>query len=175
MRESILALRDQHSPQFNNIACLRTNAQKYLINYFRKGQLTKLFFLFPVRETFSQDGKQPIAQSYRAHTQGTGSLTTEAGTAMTYLVCSPMHNVPLLCMALILLPPGGCLVVPEGMMGAFRGATRSACLSFKTWRVAGSALQGWDAPPPHHQPSTAGRLRIPPCARRHALHHHRCA
>lgn len=49
VRERILALRDQHSPQYNNIACLRTNAQKHLINYFRKGQLTKLFFLFPVR------------------------------------------------------------------------------------------------------------------------------
>ena len=49
VRERILALREQHSPQYNNVACLRTNAQKYLINYFRKGQMTKLFFLFPVR------------------------------------------------------------------------------------------------------------------------------
>ena len=49
VRERILALRDQHHPQYNNIACLRTNAQKHLVNYFRKGQLTKLFFLFPVR------------------------------------------------------------------------------------------------------------------------------
>ncbi|CAL5228892.1 g12108 [Coccomyxa viridis] len=47
VRERILALRDQHSPQYSNIACLRTNAQKHLVNYFRKGQLTKLFFLFP--------------------------------------------------------------------------------------------------------------------------------
>lgn len=48
VRERILALREQSSPQYSNIACLRTNAQKYLIHYFRKGQLTKLFFLFPV-------------------------------------------------------------------------------------------------------------------------------
>ncbi|CAK0784917.1 hypothetical protein CVIRNUC_008122 [Coccomyxa viridis] len=47
VRERILALREQSSPQYSNIACLRTNAQKYLIHYFRKGQLTKLFFLFP--------------------------------------------------------------------------------------------------------------------------------
>ena len=53
VRERILALRDQHSPQYSNIACLRTNAQKYLVNYFRKGQLTKLFFLFPVCTLFS--------------------------------------------------------------------------------------------------------------------------
>lgn len=31
------------------MSVLRTNAQKYLPNYFRKGQLEKLFFLFPVR------------------------------------------------------------------------------------------------------------------------------
>ncbi len=54
VRERILALREQHSGQYSNIACLRTNAQKYLINYFRKGQLTKLFFLFPV--CFLPDG-----------------------------------------------------------------------------------------------------------------------
>ena len=48
VRERILALREQHSGQYGNVACLRTNAQKYLVNYFRKGQLTKLFFLFPV-------------------------------------------------------------------------------------------------------------------------------
>lgn len=51
VKERILALREEHSPQYSNIACLRTNAQKYLVNYFRKGQLTKLFFLFPVQCT----------------------------------------------------------------------------------------------------------------------------
>lgn len=30
-----------------NIAVMRMNAQKYLPNFFEKGQLTKLFFLFP--------------------------------------------------------------------------------------------------------------------------------
>lgn len=29
------------------MACLRTNAMKYLPNYFHKGQLSKMFFLFP--------------------------------------------------------------------------------------------------------------------------------
>ena len=54
VRERILALREQSSPQYRNIACLRTNAQKYLVHYFRKGQLTKLFFLFPVRNPCPQ-------------------------------------------------------------------------------------------------------------------------
>eukprot|EP00951_Prasinocladus_malaysianus_P037658 scaffold406389_cov51-Prasinocladus_malaysianus.AAC.1 len=33
----------------HNVSVMRTNAQKFLPNYFRKGQLQKLFFLFPVR------------------------------------------------------------------------------------------------------------------------------
>ncbi|XP_043258198.1 tRNA (guanine-N(7)-)-methyltransferase isoform X1 [Colletes latitarsis] len=45
--DRILALRSQYPGQYQNIACLRTNAMKYLPNYFRKGQLKKMFFLYP--------------------------------------------------------------------------------------------------------------------------------
>jgi hypothetical protein len=41
-------LRREHPGQYQNISCMRSNAMKYLPNYFRKGQLEKLFFLFPV-------------------------------------------------------------------------------------------------------------------------------
>jgi tRNA (guanine-N7-)-methyltransferase len=41
------ALRKLHPGQYGNIACMRTNAMKYLTNYFEKGQLSKMFFLFP--------------------------------------------------------------------------------------------------------------------------------
>eukprot|EP00088_Acartia_fossae_P004185 TRINITY_DN1177_c0_g1_i5.p1 TRINITY_DN1177_c0_g1~~TRINITY_DN1177_c0_g1_i5.p1 ORF type:complete len:276 (-),score=55.92 TRINITY_DN1177_c0_g1_i5:300-1082(-) len=47
VRDRIKALRVKHPGQFNNIACIRTNAMKYLPNFFRKGQLSKMFFLFP--------------------------------------------------------------------------------------------------------------------------------
>ncbi|EIE27311.1 guanine-7-methyltransferase, partial [Coccomyxa subellipsoidea C-169] len=47
VKERVLALRRENPGQYSNISCLRTNAQKYLVHYFRKGQLTKLFFLFP--------------------------------------------------------------------------------------------------------------------------------
>ena len=50
VKERIAALRTDHPGQYANISCLRTNAQKYLPYYFNKGQLTKLFFLFPVRQ-----------------------------------------------------------------------------------------------------------------------------
>ncbi|XP_023721152.1 tRNA (guanine-N(7)-)-methyltransferase [Cryptotermes secundus] len=43
----IAALRSQHPGKYENIACLRTNAMKYLPNYFNKGQLKKIFFLYP--------------------------------------------------------------------------------------------------------------------------------
>ncbi len=49
VKERVLALRREHPGQFGNIACVRTNTQKYLTNFFFKAQLTKLFFLFPAR------------------------------------------------------------------------------------------------------------------------------
>ncbi|XP_011177566.1 tRNA (guanine-N(7)-)-methyltransferase [Zeugodacus cucurbitae] len=45
--DRIKALRTLHPGEYNNIACLRTNAMKYLPNYFRKSQLDKMFFLYP--------------------------------------------------------------------------------------------------------------------------------
>ncbi|RZC40398.1 tRNA (guanine-N(7)-)-methyltransferase, partial [Asbolus verrucosus] len=36
--DRIAALRSQNPNQYQNIACLRTNAMKYLPNYFKKGQ-----------------------------------------------------------------------------------------------------------------------------------------
>jgi len=47
VRDRIKALRLKHQGQFSNVACIRTNAMKYLPNFFRKGQLSKMFFLFP--------------------------------------------------------------------------------------------------------------------------------
>lgn len=38
--DRIKALRVQHPGQYENVACLRTNAMKYLPNYFRKGQVS---------------------------------------------------------------------------------------------------------------------------------------
>ncbi|XP_067655230.1 tRNA (guanine-N(7)-)-methyltransferase-like [Haliotis asinina] len=47
VKDRIKALREQNPEQYQNIACIRTNAMKYLPNYFFKGQLSKMFFLFP--------------------------------------------------------------------------------------------------------------------------------
>ncbi|XP_035215311.1 tRNA (guanine-N(7)-)-methyltransferase-like [Stegodyphus dumicola] len=47
VQERIKALRLQNPGKYENIACIRSNAMKYLPNFFRKGQLSKMFFLFP--------------------------------------------------------------------------------------------------------------------------------
>lgn len=49
-------LRRENPGQYHNISVLRHNAMKYLPNFFRKGQLTKLFFLFPVSLGFRPQG-----------------------------------------------------------------------------------------------------------------------
>lgn len=38
--DKIAALRQQHPGQYQNIACIRSNAMKYLPNFFRKGQVS---------------------------------------------------------------------------------------------------------------------------------------
>jgi tRNA (guanine-N7-)-methyltransferase len=45
--DRIETLRILHPGKYQNIACLRTNSMKYLVNYFEKGQLSKMFFLYP--------------------------------------------------------------------------------------------------------------------------------
>ncbi|TMS35564.1 hypothetical protein L596_002942 [Steinernema carpocapsae] len=47
VRDKIQALRTREPGQYKNVCCLRTNAMKYLPNYFEKGQLSKMFFLYP--------------------------------------------------------------------------------------------------------------------------------
>jgi tRNA (guanine-N7-)-methyltransferase len=47
VKERIKSLRALHPGQYENIACVRTNSMKYLVNYFKKGQLSKMFFLYP--------------------------------------------------------------------------------------------------------------------------------
>ncbi|KAM4583037.1 tRNA (guanine-N(7)-)-methyltransferase [Fundulus diaphanus] len=47
VQDRIRSLRDLNPGSYQNIACLRSNAMKYLPNFFFKGQLSKMFFLFP--------------------------------------------------------------------------------------------------------------------------------
>lgn len=40
-------MRASNPGQYENISVVRTNSMKYIPNYFEKGQLSKMFFLFP--------------------------------------------------------------------------------------------------------------------------------
>lgn len=42
----IEALRENNPNQYQNIACIRTNAMKYLPNYFKKGQVINYSICF---------------------------------------------------------------------------------------------------------------------------------
>lgn len=47
VQDRIKALQSRNPGSFCNVACLRTNAMKYLPNYFKRHQLSKMFFLYP--------------------------------------------------------------------------------------------------------------------------------
>lgn len=47
VKDRIEVLRKLNPGQYENIACIRTNSMKFLTNYFHKGQLLKMFFLYP--------------------------------------------------------------------------------------------------------------------------------
>ena len=45
-RINALRIKSNHT-KFNNIAVLHTNSMKTITNYFKKGQISKMFFCFP--------------------------------------------------------------------------------------------------------------------------------
>uniref|UniRef100_A0A7S4DB82 tRNA (guanine(46)-N(7))-methyltransferase n=2 Tax=Heterosigma akashiwo TaxID=2829 RepID=A0A7S4DB82_HETAK len=47
VRLRIEALRKQNPGEYQNAAVLRTNAMRYLPNFFKKGEIEKMFFCFP--------------------------------------------------------------------------------------------------------------------------------
>ena len=49
VQDRISALRAQNpnTLQYQNIACIRANTMKFLPNFFRKGQLSRIFLCFP--------------------------------------------------------------------------------------------------------------------------------
>ncbi|KAI9885136.1 MAG: Intermediate filament protein [Watsoniomyces obsoletus] len=49
VQDRIRTLRSQHtkSGAYQNVACIRANSMKFLPNFFRKGQLSKIFICFP--------------------------------------------------------------------------------------------------------------------------------
>ena len=67
--DRIAALRSQNPGQYQNIACLRTNAMKYLPNYFRKGQVSRLLLLvlllLIINKFMTIDGQYVFLTTYK--------------------------------------------------------------------------------------------------------------
>ncbi len=47
VKQRVLALRKKEPGKYRNATCIRTNTMKHITNYFQKGSLEKMFFLFP--------------------------------------------------------------------------------------------------------------------------------
>lgn len=47
VQDRILALRAGNPGEYQNVSVIRTNAMKYLPNFFEKGQISKMLFLYP--------------------------------------------------------------------------------------------------------------------------------
>lgn len=65
VEDRIKVLRAQHeaSQLYRNIACLRANTMKFLPNFFKKGQLSKIFICFPDPHFKARKHKQRIVSS----------------------------------------------------------------------------------------------------------------
>lgn len=63
VNDRIKALRVQHPDQYQNIAVLRTNAMKYLPNFFHKGQV-QIFFLYLLKDLWDNTIKHRIRYLY---------------------------------------------------------------------------------------------------------------
>ena len=70
VKRRIIALREQNQivkfdepNSYQNISVMRMNAMKYLPNFFEKGQLEKMFFLFPVPHFKKRKHKARIVTS----------------------------------------------------------------------------------------------------------------
>ncbi|CAD5206371.1 unnamed protein product [Bursaphelenchus okinawaensis] len=47
VQDKITALRHNEPGKYQNVCCIRTNAMRFLSHFFRKGQLSRMFFLYP--------------------------------------------------------------------------------------------------------------------------------
>uniref|UniRef100_A0A8C7Z1Y2 tRNA (guanine-N(7)-)-methyltransferase n=1 Tax=Oryzias sinensis TaxID=183150 RepID=A0A8C7Z1Y2_9TELE len=78
VQDRIRSLRASNPGSYGNIACLRSNAMKYLPNFFFKGQLSKMFFLFPDPHFKKTKHKwriiSPTLLAEYAYTLGVGGL-----------------------------------------------------------------------------------------------------
>lgn len=64
VKERIVALRKANPGQYQNVSVVRTNSMKYIPNYFEKGQLSKMFFLFPDPHFKEKNHRRRVISSF---------------------------------------------------------------------------------------------------------------
>ena len=118
VKERCVALRREHPGSYENISCIRTNSMKYLPNFFKKGQLTKLFFLFPDPHFKTANHRRRIIQrsllTEYAYTLAVGGImytitdVEELGTWMSEKISAgaPVHSPP----------PHTCTITPPSLV-----------------------------------------------------------
>lgn len=82
VKERIKALRIQNPGQYENIACLRSNAMKYLPNYFKKGQVTLGYNTVVVSHILYLYITETVCPNFRA------LLLNRYAVYVLYLICS---------------------------------------------------------------------------------------
>ncbi|KAF4518025.1 hypothetical protein B566_EDAN009258 [Ephemera danica] len=93
--ERIQSLRASNPGQYQNIACLRTNAMKFLPNFFDKAQLKKMFFLFP--DPHFKDAKHEWRIINRNLLAEYAYLLQEGGLAYTVTDVPDLHDWMVRC------------------------------------------------------------------------------
>lgn len=149
---------------------------KYLVNYFHKGQLTKMFFLFPVR-------------AGRACVRGEGVQGRRSGAAVQRrsacsvpAICYTVRAAQLACPRVyVRCYASSCADTATSSYAAHCITTCPSGAALPTSPPpccpvpAGPSLQGLQPPAAHHKHLPHQRVRLCAGARRHAVHHHRRA
>lgn len=63
VKDRIVALRQKEPGSYQNATCIRTNTMKHLVQYFEKGQLEKMLFLFPDPQFKASKHRRRIIQT----------------------------------------------------------------------------------------------------------------
>lgn len=88
--DKIKNLRSENPGQYENIACIRSNAMKYFPNIFKKAQLTKMFFLYP--DPHFKRNKHRWRVINRASLSEYAYALAEGGTAYTITDVPMLHS-----------------------------------------------------------------------------------
>ncbi len=107
VRLRINALRNEGAGQYENASCIRTNCMRYMANYFKKGQLEKIFICFPDPHFKAKNFRRRIVShillsEYAYFLKPGGRLYTVTGTTWSCDLASLYVRSVTLCVSVIM-------------------------------------------------------------------------